>query len=200
MRCTERSVLVLYLGIPDWWRYYKPYQVLEVPMGAMFANLGRDFFDGRGPSLSTIRGHLHRVACADYCVIGLMAFIACAFLSRELAIQNLPVHDARMQVGYVEVFCFHCLRICAILSAIARCKNWLKGCDVISCCLCWPKNTRRSWTGLLTVVWVCTIMSFRVSLSKVCHHIDDTDESFKSTTLLVRQVLRLEQWKRLSRT
>lgn len=39
------------------------------------------------------------MACADHCIMVLMAFLSRAFPLRELVIQDLPGHDASMQVG-----------------------------------------------------------------------------------------------------
>lgn len=60
---------------------------------------GTEFVNGHEPSSSTVRGHLYHVACVDHCAIVLVAFLARAFSSHELTIQDLPEHDAHMRVG-----------------------------------------------------------------------------------------------------
>lgn len=69
-------------------------------MSSVFDYMGREFVDWHEPSSSTIQGHLYRVACVYYCLIVLMEFLAHEFFPHELAIQDLPGHDARMR-GWV---------------------------------------------------------------------------------------------------
>lgn len=43
--------------------------------------------------------NLYHAACADHCVMVLMAFLTCGFLPRELAAQDLLGHNARLRFG-----------------------------------------------------------------------------------------------------
>lgn len=89
----------LYVIVPESRRNYVLFQALEVPTSPMFPYLEKEFVDERGPSLSKISGHLSRFVCADHCIMMLMAFPNRTFSSHELAIQNLPGHDARIRAG-----------------------------------------------------------------------------------------------------
>lgn len=73
----------------------------------------------------------------DHCVMVLTAFLTRAFPPPELAIQNLPGHDARMWVGECGVILFLLPQYKYNLLVISRYKISLKGCDLMLC-LHWP--------------------------------------------------------------
>lgn len=65
----------------------------------MFTYLGGEIVDTREPLFfSAFRGHLCHVACMRQCVMVLTAILARALPAQELAIQDLPAHDARMRI------------------------------------------------------------------------------------------------------
>lgn len=98
-----------------------------------FTYLGEQFDDGCEPSLSTIRVHLYRVACADHCVVVLMAFLTHAFPPRELAIQNLPGHKARMHVWEFGGILFPLHQYLQDSVFGFKRKTWLKGRELNPC-------------------------------------------------------------------
>lgn len=65
-----------------------------------------------------------------------------------------------------------------ISSVVSRCKNWLKGHDLILRCLYWPYGAWKNLSGLSTVDWVGTIMSFAPVWCKAFQRISNTDKSF----------------------
>lgn len=85
--------------MPEYWGNYESDRATEVPISPLLAYVGREFVDGRKPNSSKIKRHLYSVACASYCVVWWMMILDRVFPPRELIIQDLPGHFARMQVA-----------------------------------------------------------------------------------------------------
>lgn len=73
----ERSLL--YVGGLEWWVTTNRVWHWECQHVLYLRITDGNFFEGRKPSLSTVREHLYCVVCADHCVSVLMAFLTGLF-------------------------------------------------------------------------------------------------------------------------
>lgn len=89
----------LCVSVPVWWRAFKPCRALEVSTSSMYLYLGGEFVDGRESSEATISVSLNHVAVADHFFKMSLSFLTLMCPPRELQIQDLPDHDARIRVG-----------------------------------------------------------------------------------------------------